>query len=311
MSGRSSIESVKRLSPLADGEAANVFGAAGRESLLAGVTELPFGRGAGQRPVVRRRRSLVLVLAAVAAAATAAGAWAVLRGSPAQETTSVQCLIDGNDTVIPSVSGDPAHDCAVGWKRDHGVEPPPLAAYDNGLGGVTVLPRGQKPPAGFTPLPSGSQDVGLIQLQDSLDDYVGGLKSSCLDRDAAMKLTRAKLARFGFAGWTVSTRDGAGTCFESDVVDPGARTVTLIPSTGPIEPATAHRLAAALRPLTLGCESLGTAVTKVRSAAAELGLSEPARTYELDAVTDDSLRCASIYETVGGTIFLTVRGPSR
>jgi hypothetical protein len=44
-------------------------------------------------------------------------------------------------------------------------------------------------------------------------------------------------------------------------------------------------------------------VASVRAAAS--GLS-----YDLNAVKDDSLRCAAIYETVGGTIFLTVRGPS-
>ena len=52
------------------------------------------------------------------------------------------------------------------------------------------------------------------------------------------------------------------------------------------------------------------AVAAVRSATEEFGLSESARTYDLNAVKDDSLRCASIYETVGGTIFLTIRGPS-
>ena len=53
------------------------------------------------------------------------------------------------------------------------------------------------------------------------------------------------------------------------------------------------------------------AVAAVRGAANSLGLSESAKTYELNAVTDNSMRCASIYETVGGTIFLTVRGPGR
>jgi hypothetical protein len=52
-------------------------------------------------------------------------------------------------------------------------------------------------------------------------------------------------------------------------------------------------------------------VALVRAAASSLGLSESARTYELNTTTDKSLRCASIYETVGGTIFLTVRGPRR
>jgi hypothetical protein len=314
MSGPSSIDSLRRLAPITDGEAGAVFGGAGREELLAAVTDLPFGRGALQRPS-RRRRPFVLAIAAVAAAATATGAWAVLSGSPAQETTSVQCQINGNDAVVPSTSGDPARDCAVEYKRDFGAAAPPLTAYDNGLGGVTVLPRAQKPPAGFKTLPSGSQDVELIQLQDSLDDYINGLTSSCLKSNAATELAKSRLEQFGLVGWAVTVRNSGsasspGTCFAGNLVDPATQTVTLIPTEGPIEPATAHSLADKLRPLTRSCESLSTAVAKVRADADELGLSESARAYELDAVKDNSRSCASIYETVGGTIFLTIRGPN-
>jgi hypothetical protein len=70
------------------------------------------------------------------------------------------------------------------------------------------------------------------------------------------------------------------------------------------------RLADKLRPLTQGCEPLPSAVAAVRAAANSMGLSESARAYELNSVSDNSLHCSSIYMTVGGTIFLTVRGPS-
>jgi len=308
MSGRNPIDSLRRLSPASDAEAAAVFSAAGREELLDAVTELPFGRS---RPVRRTtpRRRLVLVVAAVALVGIATAAtWAALRGGPARETTSVQCLIDGSDAVIPSSSGDPAHDCAVQFKRDNGTTAPPLVAYDNTLGGVTVLTRSQKPPKGWTVLPS--QDVALIELQDSLDDYVAGLNSSCFDAKAATAFTDARLARFGFRGWTVDIRSGTGQCVGDGIVDPASRTVTLIPMGDPIVPNwKPDELAGKLRPLTRGCESLPAAVASVRAAASSLGLSESAKTYELNAVKDSSLRCASIYETVGGTIVLTVRGP--
>jgi len=333
MSGRSSIDSLRQLSPVSDAEAAAVFDA-GREELLAGVTRLPLGRP-DRRHATRRRRPLVLALALVVVLGTAAAAWAVLHGSPARETTSVQCLILGSDATIPSTSGDPAHDCAVDWKREFGTAPPPLAAYDNSLGGVTVIPRSQKPQKGWKPLRS--QDVALIQLQDSLDDYINGLNSSCLGSGAATNLAESKLAEFGFTGWTVAVRSPgpsstslptpkmkAGgkkaaptqslsetrTCVSADIVDPTTQSVTLIPvgvATGP--KTTFEKLADKLRPLTQSCESLPAAVASVRAAAGDLGLSESARTYDLNAVTDNSLRCASIYETVGGTIFVTVRGP--
>jgi hypothetical protein len=301
MSGHSSIDSLRRLSPVSDAEAAEVFGVAGREALLETVTHLPFGRRRQPRRTTHgRRRPLVLALALVVAAGTAAAAWAIL-GSSARETTSVECVIRGTDTIIPAVSGDPASDCAVTWKNDLGTEPPPLVAYDNGNGGVTVIPRGEKPEAGWKPL--ASQDVELIQLQDSLDDYVSGLNSSCLDARAATSLAESKLARFGFTGWTVTVRSGAGACIATDIVDPARQTVTLIPS-GPIGPASARTLADRLRPLTQRCESLPAAEAAVRAAAAGMP-------YRLNAVPDSSLHCAAVYETVGGTIFLTVRGPGR
>jgi hypothetical protein len=307
MSGHSSIDSLRRLAPVSDSDAAEVFGAGGREELLVGVTSSPLGR---RRPI--RRRPLIVALALVVAAGTATGAWAIFH-SPAQETTSVECVIKGIDTIIPASSGDPAADCAAQWRRDEGTTAPPLRAYDNGDGGVTVIPSSAAPPAGFERLVSG-QDVDLIQLQDSLDDFVNGLNSSCLTSTAATGLTQAKLAQFGFTGWTVTkkapteTSDGS-ICWNTDVVDPGTQTITLIAA--PDQNGSPQTLLAdKLRPITQSCESLRNAVADARSAADGLGLSESARTYELNAVMDNSLRCASVYETVGGTIFLTVRGPS-
>jgi hypothetical protein len=328
MSGRSWIEPVRRLSPVSSADAAAVFGTAGQEELLAGVTRLPFGGRARLWQAPRGRRRLVLALAIVTAAATAAAAWAIL-GSSAQETTSIECVISGTDTIIPATSGDPARDCAVEWKRELGSAAPALRAYDNGFGGVTVLPRSEKPPAGYKRLVR-SQDVDLIQLQDSLDDYVNGLNSTCLDGTAATSLAQAKLARFGFTGWTVTLRDGGSegsapapagtkkapteksdgnTCWNIDVVDPSTQTVTLIAAPDQ-NGGTPTELADKLRPITQSCASLPDAVSSVRDAAAGLGLSESDRTYDLNTVTDDSMRCASVYETVGGTIFVTVRGPS-
>jgi hypothetical protein len=329
MSGRSPIDSLLRLAPVSDGEAAAIFGVTGREELLAGLTRLSSPRAA-RRAVTRRR--LVLAVAAVAVVATATAAtWVVLRGGPARETTSVQCLIGNSDAIIPSTSGDPTHDCAADYRREFGTTPPPLVAYDNGHGGVTVLPHSQTPPAGWKPLPS--QDAALIELQDSLDDYVRGLNASCLDSGAATNLVKAKLAQFGFTGWTVTVENpssggsavpapagsqkaptaenGGNTCWNVDVVDPSSRTVSLLPTGIPSGlPETAlEKLAVKLRPIAQRCESLPAAAASVRTAASNLGISESGRGYDLNTVKDNSMRCASVYETVGGTIFVTVRGP--
>lgn len=338
MSGRSSIDSVRRLSPASDVEAAAVFGTVGREDLLAGLTQLPAGRAARPRAVTRRR--LVLAVAVVALVATATAAtWVVLRGGPARETTSVQCLIGSSDAIIPSTSGDPAHDCTVDYRREFGTAAPPLVAFDNGLGGVTVIPRRDKPHTGWKRLVSG-QDVDLIQLQDSLDDYINGLDSRCFDTAGATALAKARLAQFGFAGWTVAVRSpdssattvptptvtpengakqaptestyGTQACVGGALVDPTTESVTLFSSPVATESKTVfEKLAAKLQPVTKRCESLPAAVASARATASSLGLSESARGYDLNTVTDNSMRCASIYETVGGTIFLTVRGPRR
>ena len=336
MSGHSPIDSLRDLAPVSDIQAAETFGAAGREELLDDVTREPGGRGARHRPA--RRRRLVLAVAVLIAAATATTAWAVLRGSAAHETTSVQCLIGSSDAIIPSTSGNPAHDCAVDYRREFGTAAPQLAAYDNGRGGVTVIPRSAKPQAHWTRLVSG-QDVDLIQLQDSLDDYINGLNSSCQGSAAATSLTESKLAQFGFAGWTVAVRNagssattlptptvttpaggaksapsestsGTQTCVGGALVDPTTESVTLGSSPVATGPKTVfEKLAVKLQPVTKSCKSLPAAVSSVRATASSLGLSESARGYDLNTVTDNSMRCASIYETVGGTIFLTVRGP--
>jgi hypothetical protein len=316
MSGRSSIDSLRRLSPVSDGDAAAVFGTAGQEELLADLTRLPFGRGAQRRPVTHRRRRLALAVAVVALTAIATAAtWVVLRGAPARDTTSVQCLIGDSDAIIPATSGDPAHDCVVDYRREFGTAPPRLTAYDNGHGGVTVIPRSEKPQAGWTRLVSG-QNVDLIQLQDSLDDYVNGLDSTCLGARAATRLAAAKLAQFGFTGWKVDVRKSGSapgrSCVDLNLVDPGSQTVTLMPTGIPsgLPATTFEKLAARLRPVTRKCTSLPAALASVRAVARHLGLQENARGYDLNATTDNSMPCASIYETVGGTIFLTVRGPS-
>ena len=337
MSGRSPIDSLRRLAPVTDVDAAAVFAASGREELLDGVTRQPSGRGA--RPVRRRRRFVVAVAALALVVTATAATWVIVGSGPARETTSVQCLIGNSDAVVPSTSGNPARDCAVDYRREFGRAAPRLVAYDNGLGGVTVIPRGRKPPAGWKRLVSG-QDVDLIQLQTSLDDYVNGLNAGCLDGATATRLVLARLARFGFTGWTVAIRrpesssgapgpavtsgtktapiestTGTRTCVGGALVDPTTESVTL--SAGPVATGAKtvfEKLAARLRPVTRGCQSLPAAVASVRAAASRLGLSQapPAgvRTYDLNTVTDNLLRCASIYETVGGTIFLTVRGPA-
>ena len=311
MSGRSSIDLLRRLAPVSDADGATVFGISGREELLADLTSLPFGRGAGRRPATRQRR-LVLAVAVLAVAAIATAAtWVVLNGAPGRETTSVQCVIAEPTRSSPRL---PAirRTTAPSSGSASSAPAPALVAYDNSSGGVTVLPRSAKPPAGWKTL--GSQDVALIQLQGSLDDYVHGLNSSCLGNTAATA-REAKLARFGFTGWTVTVRSeaatGTRTCFAGDVVEPSKQTVTLIPTsvaTGATPKSGPRRQAAPRHEALPGASGRRRLDAGRREQSGAFGVCEDVRARRRH---DNSLRCASIYETVGGTIFLTVRGPSR
>lgn len=311
MSAPSPIELLSRVVPISDEEAAGVFGEAGREGLLDAITRLtPRGRPARRR---LRRRSLLVAAAAfvVVAAATGAG-WALTHGS-ARDTTSIDCVIQGGDTIIEATSGDPAADCAAVWPSLTGKPAPPLQAYDDGLGGVAVLPNSEKAPASWTPI--ASQDVALIELQESFLDEINGLSSTCFDAPAATAFARQQLDRLGFGGWTVTLRTGdSASCVDTAVVEPTTKTVTLIGG-GVAQTASSpqRQLATVLRPLTKECLSLAAMQTEVEREAGTLGFAQTAagdHSYQLTAVRDDSLRCTALYETVGGTVELVLRGPA-
>jgi hypothetical protein len=286
----------------------------------------------------------VLAVAGLVAIVMATVAWAITRGG-ARDTTSIECVIAGVDTGIDATSGNPAADCAAEWQRERGAPAPPLVAYANSYGGVTVLPRGKNPPAGWRTLHS--QNVALIELQESLDDYLSGLNSTCFTSAQATAFTRQQLNRLGFAGWAVSIRSvpaspsskssptvtatsGSGAqpaptastagpiCTGSGVVDPTTTTVTLV--SGPIGGSPPpnwlpERLATSLRPLTKTCLSLDAMSNAVEQRASQLGLSPSPpltrTTYDLNVIKDDKLRCTTVYQTVEGGINLILRGPTR
>jgi hypothetical protein len=237
--------------------------------------------------------------------------WALLS---ARNTVSVECEIQGSSAIIPAASGDPVADCAAQWQRDTGHPAPALVAYDNGDGGITVLPADEKPPSGFTPLPAGAtQNVSLVAMQQWLDDYLSGLNSGCYDTSTATQMTKQALARFDMADWSVQPppSNDSGSCVSTGILDASNDTVTLRALSNPSSPdSTIEKLAAKLRAIAKQCAPLDAAAEKVRAAANDLGLSEDARQFELTAVPDDSASCTTITEKVGGTIFLVLRGPA-
>jgi hypothetical protein len=310
MTAPSPLELLSRIAPISDEEAAAVFGGAGPERLLEAIEHLSPGRERLARR--RHRRPVVIALAVVAVAATTGAGWALTRGGPAKETTAVDCMIGGGTTVIDATSGDPAADCAAVWP----APVPKLRAYDNGIGGVAVIPASEEPPATWTPI--ASQDVALIELQENLDDYINGLDSSCFDGPAATRFARQQLSRLGLIGWSVDVRSTsqAGQLCYGGFADPQRKTVTLLGSPA-VRSGSAdwppHRLADSLRPLTDECLSLSAMKSEVVQRATSIGMSqtvEDAHNYKLSSTRDDTMRCATVYETVGGTTDVIVRGPA-
>lgn len=273
----------------------------------------------------RAPRSVTVVVVAAAIGITGGAIAGALSNGSARDTASVQCLIHGNDAIIPATTGDPVQDCAANWRRSTGSNPPELVAYDNGLGGITVMAADDAPLRGATAMPSGAtQNVALVAAQQSLDDYVSGLNSGCYDGATATEMTQQTLTRFGLTDWTISSEtEGAPTstastvqgsaelCMGLVVLDPATQTVQLRGSRGQPSPdAQYEKLAAKLRTIAQGCMPLDAAAQQVRSAADSLGLSEADNGYELTEVPEKDARCTTIVENVGGTIFLILRGPT-
>jgi hypothetical protein len=281
------------------------------QSLEVGATNpQPARRPRSPRP--RRRLPILIAAALVIVSGTAVG-WALVTSS-ARDTVAVQCEIQGSDSVIPAASGDPVADCAAEWQRDTGSAAPRLVAYDNGLGGITVLAADETPPSGFTRLGAGeTQNVSMVEMQQWLDDYISGLNSGCFDSATAVQMTQDQLARLGMTEWTVHvlSASDAGRCVGGGILDAATATVSLRAMGDPslLPGSSAAKLVAELRSITQDCSSLDATAKQVRSAASELGLSEDAHQYELTEVIDNSSQCTTIYENVGGTIFLILIGP--
>jgi hypothetical protein len=299
-------DAVRRLARVADEQVARATGAEAREALLERIVAMPVPPVPSPRR--RRRAQLVAGVTGVTLAASGTIGWAIVRAGDPRDTTSLQCQIGGSASIITAVSGDPVADCAAQWTRDLGVAAPPLVAYDNGHGGILVQPAADPAPSGGTPLPAGQgQNVALIDLQESLDDYVAGLGSRCFTQAEAVAFARAEVARTGLVGWTVTPRD-AGRCTDAGSADPVTRTVWLLArGTDPADEQGGHvALAARLREIARQCRPLAATRALVDKAVRDLGMTGATQVTEVPTGT----RCTTIRERVGGAVDVTLRGPA-
>lgn len=288
-----------------------------RKDFMATITQSP--EAASPK---RRRRRWAIPIAAAALLSTAATAWAVMHDS--SDSTALQC--PGN-AIIDAVTGDPVLDCSNEWRRYNETEPPPMVAYDNGRGGVSVLVEGEPVPDGYTPIEPGPfQNAALIELEAALNDVGTGLESGCYDDVAATEITQRELDRLELAGWTVAVDDdrrpdGSSSC-AYPIVDAALQQVRLIglhdESNAP-DPYSAYS-AALNEQLDAGCVGLEDAADLARRLAADteivvdgthIDFTEEAGVLFIHVVEDPDASCTRADVNVGGRVEVTLRGPTR
>ncbi len=263
------------------------------------------------------RRSAIVFASVGALTATTAFAVVALKGTSSRDITSTQCRTENNDLIIPATTGDPVTDCEAEWQNAFGSPAPELKAYEAPGKAVLVLPADASPPSGYVLMaPGPTQNTALIQLDEGLSDYVGGLSSRCFTQAAAVARTQSELSRLGLRGWSVVTRgvpaNGTSSCESYVVNDPVKHTVLLgsdLPSQ--LEPGDpSDRLAKALRVVQKQCASLSETATAVQKAAAAVGWTQANRGLDLKQVVTEGASCTRIYFQAGGSALVTLRGPA-
>lgn len=265
---------------------------------------------AARRPWWKRQR---IVAVGIAALVTAGAAWVV--GNIAM-STSVGCHVPNNGiAIVDSETGDPVVDCGRIWRTDYGIPPPPLVAYDNGMGGIEVVPQSEDAPSGWSELEPGVvQDVRLIELEEALDDVVVGLQASCYDFASAERIVSRELERLALGEWAIDAQaDSADpTTCSYFYLDPSRRRVVLIDLGAPFDVPDEDVVAFGLQlheALSGECLALAEAETIVRDLAAEAGLGAIHPDLVLRTVLDDSMGCTRGHVALTASVRVTLRGP--
>lgn len=278
-----------------------------------------------------RRRRVVLLSAAGLAILAMAATWAFV--IQPEETTEIQCA---HSHIMPAVSGDPVADCAAELDR-MGIDHGPLAAYVNRGGGVAVFEVGEDVPSWYQPLDEDfRQDVAIIELERALSDVTTGLESDCYSTDEAVPIVERELDRVGLE-WAIGIgidtdgskriADGESTCAYA-IPTPEESQVTLISLDAPDsdrvaefgeEPWTVPSEQLHER-LSDECLNLDEAAVIARGLFSQLaqewlanaGIEDEDESYviPITRTVDTGAACTRATVTVGGTVFIDLRGPT-
>lgn len=229
----------------------------------------------------------------------------------------------------PPLTGDPIADCAT-YMAGSGVAPlvDPVAFTYQGM--LYVTPRDQVP-EGAELLPVDPQAAHARELEASLHDMVDGGRSACLGGAEAEAVARAELSRLGLDGWTVHVDD---TVLEPQNIRPcadlwtdtAAKRVDVLPQRAD-DPGSNPLLTELVADLRTGIANQCLSLDAARAVAddalvkadALLVAANPghdvtvaggAAHWPTTSVLDESASCARVDLEVGGSIQVTVYGPT-
>jgi hypothetical protein len=271
----------------------------------------PRRRRLGRRGAVAIGLATVLTGGGVAYAAIQA-----FQGSSGEGVTCVRVWDDdtaqglGVDAAGSWLTGDPYADCTT-MLAEEGLPPiedPVAFAWD----GQTIVAPADQVPDGVQRL-EGAQAVesGVVELQRSMTDPVDGGWSGCRSVAEGATWAQGEIDRLGLQDWTVAAEDAGRTppSCSSLEVNVGERTVTVSSSDDPYQSLSApdtDAMIGALRDQVVdGCLSVDDARAVADDAVAAFEFEVPTTD-----VADESAECARVDVFLGGTIEVTVYGPS-
>ena len=284
------------------------------DSLLEDIINMP-----APPPERRRRLRRVLLPAVALIVITATAATAVISRQP-EQTSAIAC---NGENIIPARTGDPIADCAAELASldiSHGE----LQAFTDQFGGVSVYEAELDVPKGAQPLNDDfRQDVAIIELEASLNDIVTGLDADCYSTDEARPIVEREIASVGL-DWGIEVglengapriADGSSTCAKA-LVKPETESVMLISLRGPVstdasgeEPPQTAVSQELKQHLDAECLALDDAVAFAEELFTRAAAEDSRNTATVSGTVDNSVSCSRVDVTVGGSVFVDVRGP--
>lgn len=229
----------------------------------------------------------------------------------------------------PPLTGDPIADCAT-YMAGSGVAPlvDPVAFTYQGM--LYVTPRDQVP-EGAELLPVDPQAAHARELEASLHDMVDGGRSACLSTEDAEAMAAGEISRLGLTGWAVDVDD---TVVEAQYARPCAdvsadtrsKTVRVLPHRNDV-PGDNPLLTGLVTDLRTGVAGQCLSLADARAAAdaalvtadAVIAAANPGQDVTVSggtahwpttSVLDESASCARVDLEVGGSVQVTVYGPT-